>query len=256
MSKLKPQDYTIENYQAIYEHYRDFTPDPKKIRFAANVLRLIYNPNVSISDETLTTITNHVDNGDPIIYALNHLKVRDQFVVGAAIWSVNVLRKNLLQGVTIPAKLSYYDGSSKLPIPISLSEQLGMLPTIRATDLNGEDSELFKNATDGLINTCAHQQTRRINTQIASEGARNKVDPYRIQRLKTGTARIALKALELGAKPVILPSIVWYGNEKAGFYKPDVHFGTPIMPNKTETAEEITNKLQRNMQDSLDLIAA
>lgn len=208
-----------------------------------------------MSDETIDAITNHVDNGDPIIYALNHLRVRDQFVVGAAIWSVNVLRKNLLQGVTIPAKKSYFTGSSKLLIPTGYAEAVGMIPAFRATDINGEDSELFKNATDDLISTCAYQQTRRINTQIASEGARNKVDPYTVQKLKTGTARIALRALELGAKPVILPSIVWYGNEKAGFYKPDVHFGEPIIPSAAETVEELTIKLQNNMQDSLDLIA-
>ncbi len=252
MSLDRPKQFTLENYAEIYDYYRSYNPDANKIKFAANVLRLLYNPQVSIAEDSMQTISEHTSAKKPIIYALNHLRMRDQFVVGTAIWAVPDLRQNLLQGVVIPAKPGYFTGTSKLPLPTTLLEDVGMMPVFRATEAHGQDSWLFRESTQAYLDTCAFQLSRGINLLVSPEGTRNSKDPNRIQSLKQGVAKTALLACELGAEPLILPSAVYYEDEKYGFYKPRIHFGEPFIPTVDESAAQITSKLHSSMQHALD----
>ncbi len=254
MSEFKPRDYTLENYAAIYDHYRTYTPDPKKIRFAGQLLRLLYNPQVSMADGAYEQASEHMANGHPVMYALNHIKVRDQFVVGSAIWSVPQFRHNLLQGVVIPAKPDYFTGISKLPIPTHLLEDVGMMPVFRATDAHGKNSALFKQSTEAYLETCAFQLSRGINLLVSPEGTRNTQDATKVQRLKQGVAKTALLACELGAHPMLLPAAVNYNKEHAGFYRPRVHIGDPIVPTGEENQVQLTNQLYAHLQRAVDFL--
>lgn len=256
MSIQRPQKFTLENYAEIYDYYRSYKPDPNKIKFAANVLRLLYNPQVSIADDSLHAISEHVEAERPIIYALNHIRMRDQFVVGTAIWAVPNLRQNLLQGVVIPAKPGYFTGTSRMPLPTTLLEDIGMMPVFRATEAHGKDSGLFRESTLAYFDTCAFQLSRGVNLLVSPEGTRNTNDPTQIQALKHGVARTALRAYELGAQPMILPSAVYYEDEKLGFYKPRVHFGEPFVLEKSDTASSITSLLRHRLQQALDTICS
>lgn len=254
MSINRPHNFTLENYSEIYEYYRTYTPDTNKIKFAANVLRLLYNPRVSITEDSLQTIVEHADQKKPIIYTLNHLRMRDQFVVGTATWALPELRQNLLQGVVIPAKPGYFTGTSNLPLPTTLLEDVGMMPVFRATEAHGKDSRLFRESTQAYLETCAFQLSRGINLLVSPEGTRNTIDPKRIQALKHGVAKTALRACELGVQPMVIPSAVYYEDEKLGFYKPRVHFGEPFVPNSTESVSAITTTLRHRLQLALDTL--
>ncbi len=252
MQELKTSDYKLENYQKIYDYYRNYKPDANKIRFAANLLRFIYNPQVEISEEALSQATEHVNQNKPIIYAHNHVRIRDQFVVGTAIWAIEELKNNLLKGVVIPAKSSYFTGKSKLLIPTKILEGVGMLPVFRSTDLYGESSDLFKDSTEAYIDTCAFQLNNGINILVTPEGTRNIKDPSKILNIKQGIAKTAIRACNLGVEPLILPAAVNYSDEKFGFYKPDVYFGKPIFVNSKDSVLNITQELQTNLQESVD----
>lgn len=254
MSLERPKQFTLENYAEIYNYYRLYIPDANKIKFAANVLRLVYNPETSISDENLAEVAEHTNAERPIIYALNHVRMRDQFVVGTAIWAIPELRSNVLNGVIIPAKPGYFTGTSRLPLPTTLLEDVGMMPVFRATEAHDKDSQLFRESTLAYLSTCAFQLSQGINLLVSPEGTRNTKDPTRIQTLKQGVAKTAVLACELGAQPMILPSAVYYDYEQFGFYKPRVHFGEPITPDVADSVSELTDQLSHNLQEALNTI--
>lgn len=255
MSKLSQEDYRLDNYQAIYEHYGQFEPNERTIRFAASLLRLLYNPEVTIDDETLKIVTEHVESGAPIIYASNHLRMDDQFVLGAAAWAVPILGQNLKQGVVIPAKVDYFNGKSTMPVPMSVLQGLGMMPVFREKEGFGHRT-LFKESTEMFTDTCARQIHKNINVVVSPEGKRNKEDPTRILNLKQGTARIALKACKLGTSPLLLPTALSYDNASFKVRSPEVHFGVPIVVHGDETPAHITGELQRKLQQAYDVLAA
>ena len=95
MNSLSREDYTLENYKSVYEYYGRYKPNERTIRVAASLLRLIYNPEVTLDAETEKIVTEHAENGHPIIYASNHLRMDDQYVLGAAAWAVPALGKNI-----------------------------------------------------------------------------------------------------------------------------------------------------------------
>jgi 1-acyl-sn-glycerol-3-phosphate acyltransferase len=254
MSKLSREDYTLENYKALYEHYAEYMPSKRTIQLAATALRAVYNPEVSPLDiETEKVLTEHVENGNPIIYASNHLRMDDQYVLGAGVWAVPILGRNLKQGVIIPAKVDYFNGKSRMPLPMSVLEGLGMMPVFRERDGRGHPT-LFKEATEAYLDTCATQLSNGVNMVVSPEGTRNKNDPTRILNLKHGVAKIALKACELGVRPLILPTALSYANTSLKVRGPEVYFGEPIVVTGDETTAHLTGDLQRKLQHAVDVL--
>lgn len=251
MNKLKSSDITLENYQEVYEYFTDYDPNITLVGVAARGLRMAYNPEVYTNNARLALITEHVNKERPLIFAGNHLRIDDQFVIGAAIQAIPILRKARERGVFVPAKLDYFNGGKFTVLTKPFTEKLGGVPVFRGKD--AADNKIdFKHATEAFFEMSAQKISHGQSMIIFPEGTRNKGDARRLLALKQGAANIALRASELGTSPLIVPTAVSYEHAIFGVRGPDVVFGDPLAVVGNETPAMLTGRLQTNLQHSVD----
>lgn len=254
MKKLQASEINLENYQEVYEYFVDFDPSKILVGATARGLRMAYNPEVTLAKDKREEIDEHVEQGRPLIFASNHLRIDDQFVIGAAIQAIPILRKARERGVFVPAKLDYFNGGRLTTITKPFTEKLGGVPVFRAKDATNK--ALFRHATEAFLEMSAQKISHGQSMIIFPEGTRNRGDAHKILALKQGVAKIALRSYCLGVSPLIVPTAVSYEHALFGLRGPAVLFGEPITIDGDETPAQITGQLHRNLQFSVDELAA
>ncbi len=256
MSKLNPKDFTLENYKQVYDHFVEYEPNGLLVGLAANGLRKAYNPNVTLDDTTKELVAAYVDAEQPLIFASNHLRIDDQFVIGAAIEAVPAMREARKRGIFVPAKFEYFNGGKLTFITKPFTETLGGVPVFRRKGIVPEQMPLFDEATDAFIDMSAQKLALGQSMIIFPEGTRNKEDAKRVQKIYQGVAKTALLACELGVEPLIIPTAVSYDSALFGMRGPALRFGDPIEAARGGSVTSITNRLAKRMQKTLDELAA
>ena len=256
MSKLKSKDFTLENHQQVYDHFADYEPSRLLVGLAANGLRKAYNPEVTIDDETLKLVEERVESEQPLIFASNHLRIDDQFVIGAAIEAIPAMREARKRGIFVPAKFEYFNGGRFTVITKPFTETLGGVPVFRRKGITPEQEPLFDEATESFIRMSAQKLALKQSMIIFPEGTRNKVDPHKVQKIYQGVAKTALLACSEGVSPLIVSTALSYDNALFGVRGPALHFGEAIDPAQGGTVTSITKRLAKNIQGAVDLLAA
>lgn len=240
---MKRPEVTLANCDRVYDFYANYDANPRRACFAHALLGAVFKPSVTMVDDgTAELLDAAVTDADVTILASKHVNMYDPVHLVAVTGVVNVL--NDFAGRTvIPSKRPLFDLRIRRWI-----DDLGAIPTYRRKDhvnSEGDTDEASKlalhHATERLLDTCAGLMGRGKNLAIFPEAERSaKVegsDPWRVNPLKDGVARIYLKAIDV-VTIAIVPLGICYG-ESSSFRvrrKPSIVVGTPLTKRYTDAA--------------------
>lgn len=217
---MKRPKIHIENYQAVYDWYRTYQQPRPIAKLAYAGLNRYFKPVVHLMDGVADELSDLRHSDTPQILVLNHpTNHSDQYVASAVLHQI---MPHAVGRTRVLAKNELFRGA-KLPF-INI---MGAIPTFRKKDhmkdaesyLDDEERHQHMLTQSNLVDDANEYMMQTVGSIVASgqslgvfgEGTHNKTDPYILQKLRPGFARIALYSALEGTSPVITPIAMSYG---------------------------------------------
>lgn len=246
---MKKPPVKLDNYEQVYNFYRDFTPSDRATKIGFRAMSLIAKPNISYDPGAEEAAKQLINSAAKVIVAPNHVNDKDQYVVSALAKSQDSLR-SLVGKTFAPAKESLFQ-SKALRAGVEI---MGAIPVFRAIDIKTNDPyqlELQRSATDKFIDTALYRiMERDDNMAIFPEGTRNKVNSTEVQPLKSGIGIIVGK-LSTETTVGIIPVGLQYPEDES-WRKPFIHVGNPMIIEDYYSQAQVIQELQPRMQNAVD----
>lgn len=254
---MKKPPVTLENYQAVYEYYAQHRQNPVAWRLSHFVLGKLFRPNVTMAPGAAEEIERHLDRGNQLVVASNHVSDIDPPIIVAT--AERSPLKRIAGNTFIPSKYSLFRQTSlKGRVQRRAIDGLGAIPIFRNKDVRPDGSEvseeqkvLQKAALSGLLETSIELINQGQNMAIFPEGERNPEDPANLLELGWGLGHIVCNA-DPKNDLAIVPMGIHYGiGEAKQAFTPSVHLGTPI-PDSFTRPEEVISALKPVLQYTVD----
>ncbi|MFF2555101.1 lysophospholipid acyltransferase family protein [Nocardia sp. NPDC058058] len=247
---MEPPEVTLENFDAVYDYYRDHRQNLLKAKAAYWLLGRRFRPRVNYAPGARKALRDFVSDGRPLLISINHLSENDPYTVSAAAWRSPL--RPVIGHTRVLAKHEVF-ANPKLRNTLDM---MGGLPVFRSKD-HGTDP--VDAASERLIDTCAVVMARGDSIALFPEGTCNTVDHTRVLELGGGIGHIVRRARELGADPVLVSLGLSYGprpDPAAELSKADVrsasfYFGMPLAELPSQPAD-ITRTARAELQAALD----
>ncbi len=245
---MKKPPVKLQNYEQVYDFYRDFVPSDRATRIGFKAMSLIAKPQVSYDSGAEETIEQLISSNSKVIVTPNHINDKDQYVVSALARREASL-KPLVGKTFIPAKESLFQNK----ILRAGVEVMGAIPVFRALDIKTDDPgqvELQRRAADRFIDTALYRIVEYDdNMAIFPEGTRNKVNSVEVQPLKSGIGIIVGKLLT-EATVGIIPVGLQYSDSES-WRKPFIHVGNPMIVEGYSSQDQVIEELRPKMQNAV-----
>jgi 1-acyl-sn-glycerol-3-phosphate acyltransferase len=225
---MKRPPVTLENYQAVYDFYGQYQPNRLLNRLGSAAMHAITRPRVHISEPVSERITELLQRNASLVLAANHQNLVDPLVIVGTARSTPALQP--IQGKTV---VWAQHGLFKHGLIRRGIDIMGSVPVFRKKD--HPDDPLF-DAGQALLAAARQQLDAHRHLAIFPEGARNKVDPTKLQDIGSGIGHI-VTGLHEQTEVAVIPLGITYGLEvpegsayhHLGYYRhADVAIGEPI----------------------------
>lgn len=243
---------TLENYEAVYDFYRDYEPKPNLARVGHAAMSLAFKPQFEIADGAQEAITDLLDNETRLMITVNHLLDTDQYAVASMAHLVPWMRP-LIGNTNIPTKQSL----SKNPFLRRAIDIMGSVPVYRGSDVyvNGNDSERVRGqrfmATQLYYDTMAYKIDTGKHMASFPEGTRNDTHPRTLLPIKAGLGEIMMRT-NPRIQLALLPIGLWYGEDgDCNVRHPSMYISAPIVQ-EFSSIEMITEIVGNELQLSVD----
>lgn len=255
---MKKPPVTLENYQAVYEHYAKYNQNPIAWRASHFVLGKLFRPRVIMGPGVADEIKRQSERGSQFVIPSNHVLDVDPTV------TVATAERTPLRAVAgnafIPAKYVLFDETNiKGRATRWAIDNLGAIPIFRnkdvysdGTEVSPEQKALQKAARTALLDTSIELIEGGKHMSIYPEGERNLDDPTQLLEFGWGLGYIMCNA-EPKNDLLTIPMTVHYGTgDNRQVFTPSVRIG---MPNGDTFArpEDVVAQLRPVMQEQLDL---
>ncbi|WP_458686554.1 lysophospholipid acyltransferase family protein [Nocardia tengchongensis] len=247
---MQPPEVTLENFDAVYDYYRDHRQNLLKAKAAYWLLGRRFQPRVGFAAGARRELRDFISEGRPLVISINHLSEKDPYTVSAAAW-----RSPLRPVIGHTRVLAKHEVFAEPKLRSTL-DMMGGMPVFRSKD---HESSSVNAASGRLIDTCAEVMARGDSIALFPEGTCNYVDHTRVLELGGGIGHIVCRARELGANPVLVSLGLSYGPREdpaAELSKADVrsasfYFGRPVGELPAQPAD-ITGLVREELQAALD----
>ena len=245
----RPQ-ITAENYHEVYDYFQESRYDERFSKKVFAVSERLYAPNITIEPETREAVAHHLALGKGAMLAINHPSYHDPFVMAGAL---NIIEREVIPGFNDFlgfAKDSLFRGPTR-----PIFERTGCVPVFRQKNYPDLSPRVFAEATTALLDLAVDRLRAGHHVSLLPEGTtsdRDGLEEIKAAKVKSGVARIALKATDQAA--FIIPVGIHYRSDNpGGLYVPRgtaVVFGEPIT-DFAQTSAGIKNQIVQGMQHAL-----
>lgn len=188
---MKKPEVTLRNHEAVYEYYAQYEQPKVGAYIGHKVMSLMFRPNVEYAEGAQQTAEDILNNDGRLVVALNHLSDNDQYVVSSMALREKAFRP-MVGNTFIQSKEVLFRHPNKLLRPLLRRgvDVMGAIPAFRKKDVNEEDAELRRQATDRMLQTSIQKLNNGQHMAIFPEGTRNKEQPDVVQELKPGICAV------------------------------------------------------------------
>lgn len=252
-----PPSIEVTNYEQVYEHYASRDISQPLARAVHAGAALLYHPRVTYSAEAETMIKSHLDEGGRLILASNHINMFDQLPIAAYMLRSPTLRPMI--GNTVAwAKQPYFAKGWLRPA----LDAVGGIPVWRAQDVaDGMPRRERTQLVEKLFEATAQRMADGSHLFLFPEGTRNSGELHQLGKIQSGVGRVAVLAAQRiqdkeqhnWAKLLIVPTALWYGDDKPkGSLRPHLYVHKPFMVTPRTMPRAVTERLTTAMADSLE----
>lgn len=223
----------LRNYEDVYDYYATSRVKPVFNRAMFAISRLVYKPNVVLSDETRQRLQKQFKLGKGAILAVNHPSQHDPFVAAAAMRETTIPQ---FQQLMTLAKDSLFRGATR-----PLFEYTGCMPVFRHKSYDS-NREAVMEASNRLFEVAVQHIQQGKTFAITPEGTPSKPDEFtqlKLESIHAGIVRIVLQA----------------GDENSFILSPrhaTVAFGE-IITSYGETYMDVRKQMYESMQSALQV---
>lgn len=254
----------IENYEAVYDWYRQYRQPEQTAKLAYGALHNYYRPDVHISEEVRDIQSDLRRRNTPQILVPNHItNNRDQYLASA---TLHELAPHTVGHTRVLAKDELFHWP-KLPV----IRMMGGIPTFRSKDhikgtedemdpesleqLLAQQRELVNNANEYMIHSTSRIVANGEGLGVFIEGTHNKVNPTVLQKIRPGFAHIAMRSVLYGTDPVITPIGMSYGQtiETLNPKQATIVVMPSVPVSKKDTVEGLMNTTRASLQTAVTL---
>ncbi|MGX1808666.1 lysophospholipid acyltransferase family protein [Nocardia sp. NPDC055321] len=251
---MEPPEIALDNYDAVYDYYRDHRQNLVKAKAAYWLLGHRFRPRVGFAEGARKELRDFISGGRPVVISINHLSEKDPYTVSAAAWRSPL--RPVIGHTRVLAKHEVFAD----PKMRGMLDTMGGMPVFRSRD---HENSPVNAASARLIDTCAEILARGDSIALFPEGTCNYVDHTRVQELGGGIGHVVSRARELGANPVLVNIGLSYGPRAdpavklstADVRSASFYFRRPVGELPAEPAE-ITNLVREELQAALDAAVA
>lgn len=247
---MERPEVLLDNEDIVYDFYRDHRQNRLKAWGAYAILGRRYHPRVAYADGARQLLHDVIDQGRPLLLAINHLSESDPYTVSAAAWRSELRR--VIGRVRVLAKDELFiDPEQRRKI-----DMMGGIPVFRSKD---HGLRAVNAAGQRMMDICAERMAGGDGIAVFPEGTCNDVDPAQVQAVGSGIGHIAFRAMKLGAVPALVSMALSYGPRadptipvtKEEAKAASVFFGVPIT-NLPARPAEIARLVRTDLQQALD----
>ncbi|MGK8511298.1 lysophospholipid acyltransferase family protein [Nocardia asiatica] len=251
---MEPPEVRLENSDTVYDFYRDHRQNRLQAWGAYAILGRRYHPRVTYAQGAREALRAVVQQGRPLLLAINHLSESDPYTVAAAAWRSGLRR--VIGRVRVLAKDELFaDPDQRRKI-----DMMGGIPVFRGKD---HGIRAVNAAGQRMMDICAERMARGDGIAVFPEGTCNDVDPARVQAVGSGIGHIAFRAMKLGAQPVLVSMALSYGPRTDPAVQPtkeeakgaSFHFGVPVLDLPPRPGD-IARLVRTDLQKALDAAVA
>lgn len=247
----------IENYEEVYDYYRQREPSPFVARLGHLVAGLLYHPNVDYQSGAQAKIHEKItgDSKRPVLIVPNHINRSDVMHLPAILQREKVFRPMRTKTVIV-AKSPLFRDARRI-----IYDRLGAIPAFRKKDSEGLDLDynhkkfLQASAKKELSDVIGSKIDSGFNVAIFSEGELSRhteeADPRTVQPLRDGIIDMINAANDPEGLMIITAGFAYTGVSSAELRKPRVYIPEPLeIGNSTDG---LLNKIQSSLQSAVDV---
>lgn len=203
---MKKPEVTLQNFEQVYDYYAQYRQPKVGAYIGHKAMSLAFRPSVQYSRGAQDKIQDIINSEGRLVVALNHLSDNDQYVVSAMALREKVFRP-MVGNTFIQSKEALFHHPNKLIRPLLRRgvDIMGAIPAFRKKDVNPEDTELRRQATDMMFEVSIKKLFNGQHMAIFPEGTRNKEQPEVVQELKPGINAVLgeiATSLNVGIVPI------------------------------------------------------
>lgn len=252
MKSFERPPVDISNYNEVYDFYATHQQNVVGAKLAYCALNKYFKPRLRYADDAWDEIDELVKDDVSIIIAPNHLTYSDHYVIAGAAWDTPVRPE--IGHARVLAKDELFRGKTRRPV-----DMMGGIPTFRTKN---HDTVMVSQAADRMVDITAQRLANGDHVGVFAEGTCNDQHPQTLTQLKSGLARIALRARdEYGARVAIMTMGVSFGEKQRGTKDTDVrgaivYVNSPVVQlpdNVQDLTEVVRDSLQASVTAANDI---
>ncbi len=253
---MKMPELTIENYEKVYEYFRDFKPSQKIARRWFTFTSIVFKSRVQYAEEARKDLDLVREKDYHHIYAFNHQDDWDGYVFFSVIHQIMPQDEGRIRAMA--TSLCF-----ESPLP-QIFRGVGFIPVYlrayyaksRKHRNHPERLALVPAATKALLDCCTYIMTdHRQKIIICPEGTYNKGAPDTLLPIRNGAAEIAHRVAKLDGSVAITAIAVAYGKKRHRVVYPrnaSAYVNRPIFVEPGMTVDEITELIRKRLQSSVE----
>lgn len=252
---MNMRDVTIENYEKVYDYFRDFKQSPKFARRWYAFTGIVFKPRIHYAKGARKDLDLIRDNDHHHIYVFNHQDDWDGYVFFSALGKIAPYDVGKIRGM---ATSQCFES----PFPQAF-RNTGYIPVFlkayyakaRRHKSHPERLALIPAASQAMFKCFADIMTmHRQKFFVCPEGMYNTGAPDTILPIRSGTAEIALRVAKADGPVAITAIGVAYGKKRHRVVYPrraSVSVGRPIFVDGNMTTDEITKQIGKHLLSSV-----
>ncbi len=240
---MRKPEVTLRNHEAVYDYYAQYKQPIAGAYIGHKVMSLMFRPNVEYASGAEEAIEDILHEDGRLVVAVNHLSDNDQYVVSSMALREKAFRP-MVGNTFIQSKEILFHHPNKLLRPVLRRgvDAMGAIPAFRKKDVNTEDTDLRRQATNRMLQTSIQKLNNGQHMAIFPEGTRNQEQPDVVQELKPGICAVlggVASNLMVGIVPI---GFTYQGDRR----HPQMWVDTPIVYSGQDN-----NVLLADLHDSL-----
>ena len=253
---MRAPEVKIENYEEVYNYYRQREPSPFVARLGHLVAGLLYHPDVEYQSGVQAKIHEKISGNSkrPVLIVPNHINRSDVMHLPAILQREKVFRP-MRANTVIVAKSPLFRDARRI-----LYDRLGAIPAFRKKDsieldLDNDHKKILQtSAKKELTKVVGSKIDNGFNVAIFSEGELSRhteeADPRTVQPLRDGIINMINAAKDPEGLMIITAGFAYTGASSAELRKPRVFIPEPLeVGNSTDG---LLQKIQSSLQLAVD----
>lgn len=237
---------TPENYKQVNEETRQLKISRILTKVGHLVTRAALRPTTTWAEGVEDRVREHIKNGGQILLIANHTRSADIPVLPAILHKESTL-KAMMGNTSIISKPE----NVKNPVVRYVFHKLGLVQVMRDKELTAMDEDTKRDARGEFNKTIAKRANEGGHVAGYGEGFRNRLDPFKVQDIKTGIFHAVLSS-EVADNFMILPVALAFGEKRHKLdFNAHVRIGEQILMSEVSKPDELAELVHGNLQEAV-----